>query len=360
VSETTGVGTVESVYDSANQLTSVGATGYTWDANGNLTNDGGRTYVYNAANRLTGVTQNGQTVNYRYRCNGLSIGYGSGCESDRVSQTVNGVSTTYVLDQAAGLTQALSDGTNTYLYGNGRIGQVTGMDSAYFLGDALGSVRQLVVQDGAIALVQNYTPYGEVMDSTGKGETAYSFTGEWNTGRLLYLRTRFYSFDGRFLTRDTWKGDHYSPKSNNAWLYGYANPVGFTDPSGKCPAGTVDYGNGICEPINFPVPIGKNEKIKPSGIDFYPDADPLYLGARGIPHGVNEAQHLNEAGKEEWGSRYGFSDGVTKVLSKRPIHRDNPNLCGLVSIAAILRSVDPTFHLFDVLNKFEESYSVLN
>jgi YD repeat-containing protein len=108
VSETTVVGTVESVYDTANRLTSVGASSYTWDANGNLVNDGRRTYVYNTANRLTGVAQNGQTVSYSYNGPGDRL-----VEGD----------TQFEMDLNTGLTQALSDGTNTYLYGIGRIGQ---------------------------------------------------------------------------------------------------------------------------------------------------------------------------------------------------------------------------------------------
>jgi hypothetical protein len=69
---------------------------YSWDANGNLLNDGVNSYTYDFANRLTSV--NG-TVNYGY--NGLN---------DRLTQ--NGVQ--YTLDLNAGLTQVLSDGTNTY------------------------------------------------------------------------------------------------------------------------------------------------------------------------------------------------------------------------------------------------------
>jgi hypothetical protein len=62
---------------------------------------------------------------YSYRCNGLSSdAWGIiGCESDRVSQTVNGITTHYELDQAAGLTHVLSDGADTYLYSARRIAQ---------------------------------------------------------------------------------------------------------------------------------------------------------------------------------------------------------------------------------------------
>jgi len=45
--------------------------------------------------------------------------------------------------QATGLIQVLSDGTNTYTYGLGRLSQQSGSTVDYFLGDALGSVRQL-------------------------------------------------------------------------------------------------------------------------------------------------------------------------------------------------------------------------
>ena len=76
-----------------------------------------------------------------------------------------------------GLPQVLSDGTNTYLYGNGRIAQ-TGSTTEYFLSDALGSVRQLVDANSAVTLTQSYSPYGEVTQSVGNGATAYQFTGE--------------------------------------------------------------------------------------------------------------------------------------------------------------------------------------
>ncbi|MCL4393500.1 MAG: hypothetical protein M1482_01580 [Chloroflexi bacterium] len=41
--------------------------------------------------------------------------------ADRLSQTVGVTATRYALDPAAGLTQVLSDGTNTYLCGAGAL-----------------------------------------------------------------------------------------------------------------------------------------------------------------------------------------------------------------------------------------------
>lgn len=210
-------------YDAANRLTSVNGVTYAWDKNGNLLSDGVSTYAYDRANRLTGVTGASMTASYQY--NGLG---------DRVREKVNDVTTHFTMDLNTGLTQVLTDGTNTYLYGASRIGQFTDSDSTYLLGDALGSVRQLTDAAGAVTMAKDYQPYGEVLRATGDGSSAYGYTGEQSDASgLIYLRARYYSSNmGRFLTRDTWQGDLSSPMSYNAWLYGYSNPVMYVDPSG--------------------------------------------------------------------------------------------------------------------------------
>lgn len=128
----------------------------------------------------------------------------------------------------------LSDGTNDYIYGQGRVAQVNTTGTEYFLGDTLGSVRQMADAAGAVTLAKAYDPYGVALQSGGNGSTNYGFTGEMtdSTG-LVYLRARYYAADtGRFISRDTWHGDESQPISYNAWLYGYANPINYIDPSG--------------------------------------------------------------------------------------------------------------------------------
>jgi len=183
---------------------------------------------------------------------------------------VNGATTNYTLDIAAGLTQVLSDSTRLYLYGPstgsghaGRIAQhsVTGTD--YFLGDALGSVRQLADGRGEVTLARSYAPYGEVMSSSGEGTTSYDFAGETRdyTG-LIYLRARYISTaQGRFLSRDTWPPDHRQPMSLNAWLYAYANPVMYTDPTGNV---TRDYCESISDPTARQACIQYGVTVEPS------------------------------------------------------------------------------------------------
>ncbi|MBI5649786.1 MAG: RHS repeat-associated core domain-containing protein [Chloroflexi bacterium] len=162
------------------------------------------------------------------------------------------------LDLNAGLTQVLRDGSNTYLYGNGRIAQYqTAMQ--YFGADALGSVRQMYNTSGQIIANTRYDPYGNVVSASG-ATSVYGFTGEWTdmTG-LTYLRARYYSAaQGRFTTRDEWEGDYNAPLSFNKWNYVQGNPINLTDPSGMLPRM-----QGVCpEPPTAnadPTKLGVNE-----------------------------------------------------------------------------------------------------
>ena len=211
---------------------------YTWDNNSNLLSDGTNAYTYDHANRLISVVGSATTSSFGYRCNGLSSDpWGIiGCQSDRVSQTVDGMTESYTLDLNNWLTQVLADGTNTYLYGTGRIAQYDVGGAEYFLGDALGSVRQLTDTAGDVTLAKSYQPFGNVMQSAGTGSSSYGFTNEWIDGNgLIYLRARYYEPGiGRFISKDEFPGDKTNPLSYNAYLYGQDNPIIYTDPSGWC------------------------------------------------------------------------------------------------------------------------------
>jgi RHS repeat-associated protein len=123
------------------------------------------------------------------------------------------------------------------VYGLGRIAQVN-TTTEYFLGDALGSVRQLVNSGGTVTLAKSYTPYGETRSSAGSGTSPFAFTGEQVDSyiKLIYLRSRMYSPEtGRFTSRDSWQGDYNRPLSLNRWNYVEANPVNYSDPNGLSP-----------------------------------------------------------------------------------------------------------------------------
>jgi hypothetical protein len=66
----------------------------------------------------------------------------------------------------------------TYLYGNSHIAQYDTSGAQYFLGDALGSVRQLMHANGELLLAQSYEPYGDVLASVGEGTSSYGYAAE--------------------------------------------------------------------------------------------------------------------------------------------------------------------------------------
>jgi len=168
-------------YDIANRLIEVNSLEYEWDDNGNLLDDGVSVYGYDYNNKLLEITKGTDTFSYAY--NGLG---------DRVSQTVNEVTTEYVLDIHSSLTQVLQDGMNTYLYGVNRMAQVVETQTGYFLPDALGSVRQIADDSGLVTLGQSFTPFGEVLETYGSAQTDYAFTGEMYDPLIgfIYLRIR--------------------------------------------------------------------------------------------------------------------------------------------------------------------------
>jgi RHS repeat-associated protein len=235
LSDTTQAESNVYTYDDANRLASANGVAYTWDANGNLLSDGVYSYTYDGANRLTGVTDGVSAVSYAY--NGLG---------DRLQTSAAGQTTRYTLDLVSGLTQVLDDGGYAYLYGNGRVAQYGVNGDEYFLGDALGSVRQLVDASGAVRLARSYQPYGELLANNGEGVSVYGFTGEAtdaSTG-MIYLRARWYApRDGMFTSKDVWRRNSYMPLSQNGWNYVEGNPVSRIDPSGKwyCQSGIIPW-----------------------------------------------------------------------------------------------------------------------
>ncbi|MBI9052108.1 MAG: RHS repeat-associated core domain-containing protein [Anaerolineaceae bacterium] len=197
-----------------------------------MLSDGVSTYIYNYANRLTNVT--GTDVS-SFIYNGLG---------DRYQQIVNGTTTTYQLDLAAGLVQVLADGENTYLYGNTVVAQISETQTGYYLPDVLGSVRQMVDDEANLQLAQSFTPFGEELEKFGDAEANFGYTGQkydTQTG-LLYLRARYYTTgSGRFISKDTWRGNFDLPTTLNRWNYVGSDPINNIDPSGHLSPSWCQY-----------------------------------------------------------------------------------------------------------------------
>lgn len=257
-------GSVTYSYDAADRLVQIAATTIdgttttplTWDADGNLLSQGDTTFTWDAANRLLSVSSPGQTSAYSY----------SG-DNRRASQTVNGVTTSYIYDLVGGLATVLSEtsgaDTTLYTYGldlvasTGPAGQQT-----YYHTDALGSTRALTDGTGALAGTYTYTAFGKVRSQAGAASTTFQFTGEQvDPSGLVYLRARYYDpLTGRFISKDPMLGTAGDPQSINRYPYARNNPALLVDPSGNffwaavgiglLVAGVIGAANMIGEGIN--------------------------------------------------------------------------------------------------------------
>ena len=159
-----------------------------------------------------------------------------------MAKTVDGVTTDYVLDPAAGLTQVLQETTagqaTSYLYGHDLLAQYDSGTWAYHVNDGLGSVRQLVDAAGEVQRAQSYDPFGNLLSASGSAGSAYGYTGEQedaSTG-LVFLRARYYAPEvGRFISKDPFPGFDTSPQTLNAYQYVTNNAINLVDPSGRIP-----------------------------------------------------------------------------------------------------------------------------
>jgi RHS repeat-associated protein len=92
----------------------------------------------------------------------------------------------------------------------------------YHLGDGRFSVRQLVDENGDLALTRSYDPFGLVLQETGSGEALFGFMGAQAGGMgLLYVGGCYYDpRTGRFLSPNH---DNFDPKRPGT-LNSYRNP----------------------------------------------------------------------------------------------------------------------------------------
>jgi len=230
------------------------------------------TYIYNNNDHLLSETENGITTTYVYDNNGNTLSKTIGATLDtsysynkdnrmvqaitltstiintydaggiRQAQTVDGITTNYLVDQNRSYAQVLEEQNNlfipqiTYVYGDDLISQTQGGATHTFGYDGLGSTRILTDVAGTVQNVYGYEAFGEVDYQLGTVPNNYLFTGEQydNNVGFYYLRARFYNpSNGRFVNMDTFAGMQFEPITLHKYLYANGNPSNIIDPSGN-------------------------------------------------------------------------------------------------------------------------------
>ncbi|NOT63559.1 MAG: RHS repeat-associated core domain-containing protein, partial [Acidobacteria bacterium] len=204
-----------------------------YDANGNTLAADGKTFSYTYDNRLK--TVNGNAVTLAYDGN-----------NNRVSKTVGGVTTNYLVDELSpsGYAQVVEELVSgqvqkSYTWGHMLINQrrlVAGNYVASYYGqDGSENIRQLFDNAGTVTDTFAYDAFGILIGRTGATANSYLYRSQQFDADLgfYYNRARYYDQTrGRFLNRDEFEGVVSSPRSLHKYLYGNVDPVNLSDPSG--------------------------------------------------------------------------------------------------------------------------------
>ncbi len=172
---------------------------------------------------------------------GKSVGIVYDGDGNRVSKTVNGVTTQYLVDDLnptgyAQVVEELTGGTatRTYTYGLQRISEyqpISGTWTASFYGyDGGGNVRQLTNAAGTVTDRYEYDAFGNKWTVSGTTPNNYLYRGEQYDPdlNLYYLRARYYNpTSGRLLSVDPLAGE-----GQRRYEYADADPVDEADPTG--------------------------------------------------------------------------------------------------------------------------------
>jgi len=160
-------------------------------------------------------------------------------DGDRVSQTNDSVTTTYVVNSAPKLASVLMETTGAsttyYIYGQDLLYSLNASGPHYHHTDGLGSTIATTNASGTVEQSFDYDVFGALRSVTGSTGTKYTFTGEENdTSGLVYLRARYYDpTTGRFISRDPYPMRAADTQTINRYVYVKNNPTNYVDPSGE-------------------------------------------------------------------------------------------------------------------------------
>ncbi|MCP2237485.1 RHS repeat-associated core domain-containing protein [Prauserella halophila] len=264
-------------YDRAGRLTSFddgdGAHAYGWDAAGNVVRDGAVEATFDARNRL--VSKDG--TSYAYTPRGTLTSRTSGGETTQVQfnafdELAADGPTDYAYDGLGRLVSAgdatlsyagsgiavTGDGTDSYTYTPGGdvlgVGSGDGSTSVAWTDQHTDLVGLFDPANGQLAGSRTYGPFGQ--QTAGEGaEPGLGYQHQYTDPESgnVNMGVRWYQPDaGTFASRDTTGLDPRDVGNANRYAYVGGDPLGRTDPTGRC--------FGVCTAIGIGISLGTAAK----------------------------------------------------------------------------------------------------
>ena len=159
-------------------------------------------YTYNGFGELTSVLVDDTTAEYAYNPSGL-----------RISKTVNGETTTHILDGSNVVADVTDSGISKYNRGRELISIEQGGQKGYYLFNGHGDVTRIADGNGQVKNSYWFKAFGEgsIEPYTGAMSNPFGYCGEYTDAETgnIYLRARYYDPGiGRFVSEDTHQGRH--------------------------------------------------------------------------------------------------------------------------------------------------------
>ncbi len=246
-----------------------------YDGAGNLISEGGRTCEWDAAGRLVSVGRAGGSTEYSYDCLGRRVKI---VEKDGGG---NATSTKQFVFEGLDIAEQ-RDGNNVVTrryFAEGWRDEVGG-ESYYYTKDHLGSIREVVDENGAMVSRYEYDPYGRTTKLSGTVESDMLYTGHYRDMGSGYYLTMYRAYSpelGRWLSRDP------IGEAGGINLYAYVgnNPVNATDPFGLY----ITYGSGSSEFWQNYKAAYNRMRASPSGAKLldYLESSPWEVNINGLP-----------------------------------------------------------------------------
>ena len=327
-------GTTTYEYDNAGRLSRAIKSGvsenFRYDANGNLVSRGTQgkeptVYTWSPEGRLLKVVVPGIGGS-------TSIRYGYDYKGNRVSRTVNGVETKFLVDDNREHVQVLRDYTNSgpvtdYTFGLERISQSNVNQILYFMGDGHSGTRLLTDADGSTLEQFAYTAYGKTIAGDEERWTRFLYNGESrdSTTNLDDLRARSYdSTTGRFISRDQAGAAPGDLINLPRYQYAGGDPVNLRDPSGEfvpliaAVLGVV--GIGVLEGSAFAIALGVLEFAAGVLGGMLALKEAAYVSTGAFKGGVHWQGPMLRASAE---AALGIEFGISELSAKIPATAKN-------------------------------------